>query len=190
MSIALGHTDRRSAVADPLPEGLEPGPARSAAGCTLGRSTPRTSNREPMIQNTPTFRRHPNTFGNRPHVQQQHPAVRQCPPTSPTHLLSANRFTAQLPGVRRRILHASSDGLDLWKSAPRASSGVWRSTAPSGAPSSCWPIRPATGCSWPECSGPATPWGWAPGDFVWSATPGCADAADAVLTDERAQAMY
>ena len=77
MSIALGHTDRRSAVADPLPEGLEPGPARSAAGCTLGRSTPRTSNREPMIQNTPTFRRHPNTFGNRPHVQQQHPAVRR-----------------------------------------------------------------------------------------------------------------
>ena len=31
---------------------------------------------------------------------------------------------------------------------------------------------------------------WAPGGLVWSATPGCADAADAVLTDERAQAMY
>ena len=30
-----------------------------------------------MIQDTPTFRRHSNTFGNRPHVRQQHPAVRQ-----------------------------------------------------------------------------------------------------------------
>ena len=39
-------------------------------------------------------------------------------------------------------------------------------------------------------TGPAIPWGWAPGGLVWSATPGCADAADAVLTDERAQTMY